>query len=171
MYYAGIGSEVVANEYHELIKQFAVILSQNGYILRCGGELGTSDLFEIGCDSINGKKEVYLPWKKFNNKSSKRIVRMHDAFVIAKRHCADWSCLSPGVKKQLARNVHKVLGGNLKFPSSFILCYYSTRGYDINVNHVLAIANEYNIPVFNIGVYTDLNTCIDDFIQFVNSVN
>lgn len=170
MYYAGVGSENVPSEYHELIKQFAIILSQNNYILRCGGEIGTSDLFEIGCDSVNGKKEVYLPWKKFNNKSSKRIVRMHEAFVIAKNNYPNWSSLTPGMKKQLARNVHKVLGGNLKFPSSFILCFHTTKEYDLNVSHVLNIANSYNIPIFNIGDYDNLNYCIDSFIQFVSNI-
>jgi len=170
MYYAGIGSIDVPSKYHDLIKQFAIILSQNGYILRVSGENGSSHLFEEGCDEVHGKKEIYLPWKKYNGRSSRRIVKMHDAFVIAKKYHPNWSSLSPGGKKQMARYTHLVLGGNLKIPSSFVLCYFPS-GIDCDsTNQVLRVANGYNVPIFNIGSYDDLNDCITAFSEFISKL-
>lgn len=60
------------------------ILAKKNFILRSGGASGADSAFENGCDIQNGKKEIYLPWKNFNNNSSKLYYISDKAKQIAK---------------------------------------------------------------------------------------
>ena len=70
-YYTGIGSRNIPDTYFNLIVVIAEYMAKQGYILRSGGADGSDTAFEIGCDKVNGKKEIYLPWKSFNKNKSK----------------------------------------------------------------------------------------------------
>lgn len=170
MYYTGVGSKEVPVVYHDLMIQLAQVLSQNNYILRSGGEDGSDTLFEQGCDLVNGKKEIFIPWRGFNGRKSIKIVSAHKAFVIAKKYYPSWTSLNPNTRKMMARISHQVLGNDLKSPSSFVLCYIPNSEIESEIGQAIRIAKDLKIPIFNISRYLDLTKCIDDFIVFLNSV-
>ena len=63
-------------------------LAESRYILRSGGAKGADTAFETGCDLVNGKKEIYLPWKNFNGNSSDLydLPLFKDAMEISKKY-------------------------------------------------------------------------------------
>lgn len=124
--YAGIGSRSTPTEIQHLIYQIAKSLAKSGFILRSGGAQGADRAFERGCDYVNGKKEIYLPWPGFENSKSTLVVNNPKSFEIAEKYHPYWHNLSPGARKLQARNSHQVLGHDLSSASNFIICY--TKG-------------------------------------------
>ena len=112
---------------------------------------------EKGCDMINGKKEIYLPWKRFNSSSSSLIVSDERAFEIAKKYHPYWDNLKDGAKKLQARNSHQVLGLDLHTPSSFVICWTKDGKGGGGTGQALRIAKDYHIPIFDAGAYQDVN--------------
>jgi len=121
-YYAGIGSRKTPIKIQEKMTEYAYELEKLGYILRSGGAEGADLAFEIGVQK-DDMKEIYLPWKDFNNNKSKYYNITKKAFELGKEYHKGWSYLKPGAKKLMARNGYQVLGYDLKTPSNFILCW------------------------------------------------
>ena len=113
MYYTGIGSRETPEEVLSLFVIVGEFLAKKGYILRSGSAQGADRAFEVGCDKVKGKKEIYLPWRRFEGSNSNLIVKNTKAFDIAKRFHPYWHNLSNGAKKLQARNSHQVLGQDL----------------------------------------------------------
>lgn len=167
VYYAGIGSRKTPYEYIELFKRVASYLTTQNAILRSGGAEGADKAFEIGCDMKNGKKEIYLPWKYFNNSPSELIVTNPSAFEIAKQFHPNWNYLSQGAKKLQARNSHQVLGIDLKTPSKFIICWTENGKGGGGTGQALRIARNYDIPCFDCGNYDDIDKCRIELFEFL----
>ena len=70
MWYAGIGSRKAPKEAIDRMAELAEELAGKGYTLRSGGAGGADKAFEKGCDAVDGKKEIYLPWEGFNGSKS-----------------------------------------------------------------------------------------------------
>ena len=70
MFYTGIGSRKTPKTILKLFTEVAIYLSKQGYILRSGGAKGADQAFERGA----AKKEIYLPWRNFENNKSNLIV-------------------------------------------------------------------------------------------------
>jgi len=121
--YTGIGSRETPSDITCLFEKIGMFLANKGFILRSGHAQGADIAFEKGCDKLNGIKEIYLPWKNFENSDSNLIVKDIKAFELAKKVHPNWDRLSDGVKKLQARNTHQVLGMDLNNPSKFILCW------------------------------------------------
>lgn len=168
IYYAGIGSRETPRQYIELFKRVGKYLATQGLTLRSGGANGADLAFEIGCDMVNGKKEIYLPSLGFNNSTSKLVVSKKEAYDIAKYYHPQWSILKPYAKKLQARNSHQVLGEDLNTPSSFIICWTRNGNGQGGTGQALRIARDKNIPIFDCGHYNDINECrkaLFDFLQ------
>jgi hypothetical protein len=157
IYYTGIGSREIPDVYKEIVRYIATDLAMKGCVLRSGGADGSDLNFEFGCDAGNGEKEIYLPWKGFNESQSKLIVSKKEAFDIAKKYHPAWNKLTQGARKLHARNVHQVLGMNLDRPSNFVICYTKDGKGQGGTGQALRIAKAYGILIFDIGCYTDLN--------------
>ena len=83
--YTGIGSRETPIH---ILNFFVVIgnyLASEGYTLRSGHAPGADQAFEEGCDQVNGKKEIYLPWPNFEGSDSELILRMGWAFKTAEK--------------------------------------------------------------------------------------
>ena len=117
MYYAGIGSRETPQEVLDSFIRIGKYLANEGYTLRSGGAEGADLAFERGADSINGNKEIYLPWKRFGNSESNLVVSDGAAFEIAAKYHPYWNNLKTTSKKLQARNSHQVLGKDLNTPS------------------------------------------------------
>jgi len=149
--YTGIGSRDISEEVSILFKGLGKFFAKN-YILRSGGADGSDKAFEIGCDSKDGQKEIYIPWKNFNDSNSSLYNISEQAEEIAAKFHPYWNNLKQGAKKLHTRNVFQILGQDLKTPTSFILCY--TKGGKMvgGTAQALRIAEAYNIPIMNYGL-------------------
>jgi len=146
-YYAGIGSretpEAIIKQFQNLAEQLAKL----GYCLRSGGADGADTAFEVGCDRVEGEKQIFLPWKKFNGNKSNYFEPPEKAFEIAEQYHPGWQHLKQGAKRLHARNSQQVLGPNLDEPADFVVCY--TNKNKGGTLQALRIAYCYKIPVFN----------------------
>jgi hypothetical protein len=134
----------------------AGILYLKRYILRSGGAEGADTAFERGVDIVVSAgligKEIYVPWKGFRNNHKDDITEIRiTAFVIAQGIHPNWKGLSDGAKKLHARDIHQVLGRDLKTPSKFLICW-TMNGEDIGgTRTAIKCARNNKIPVYNLG--------------------
>ena len=145
-YYAGIGSRETPIELKETIKTIVQFLNEKNYTLRSGGANGADSFFE----EFALKKEIFLPWRGFNNNNSLLFEPTTEAFLTAERYHPRFKSLSFGAKKLMARNCHQVLGLDLKTPVEFIVCWTKNGTINGGTGQALRIAQEYKIPVYNL---------------------
>lgn len=108
-------------------------MSEKGYTLRSGGADGADLSFELGASS----KEIWVPWPKFNWKSAEALgiplpreefTPLSGAFTTAALLHPNWAACNYAAKKLHARNVHQVLGKDLKTPSDVVFYWTNTGG-------------------------------------------
>jgi hypothetical protein len=137
----------------------AAKLADLGYTLRSGGAYGADTAFEVGCDSVGGAKEIFLPWMGFNHNTSQLFNIPDRAFVIAESlYPFGWTWLAQSVKKLMARNVLQILGTTLDNPVVFVLCWTPdgcTSDKDRTkrtggTGQAISLASIMDIPVFNL---------------------
>ena len=167
IYYAGIGSRNTPEEILDVFKSIGSYLATQGMILRSGAADGADHAFEMGCDTMKGQKEIYLPWKGFNHSSSNLIVSEGKAFEIAEKYHPYWSNLKDGAKKLQARNSHQVLGQDLNTPASFIICYTKNGKGEGGTGQSLRIAKDYGIPIFDAGTYNTVEKFKNELWKFL----
>ena len=161
MWYAGIGSRKTPKVVVHRMMELAAELSGKGYTLRSGGANGADTAFEQGCDAVEGKKEIYLPWEGFNDSKSELYScynSMHR--VTAQRiYGPRWDHIRDSVKKLMTRNVAQVMGlDNVDVEySEFVICWtpdgcekakHRTRETG-GTGQAIALANDLRIPVYN----------------------
>jgi len=153
-YYTGIGSRNISDEISEEMTEIAQILSKNGYTLRSGGAEGSDTAFEKGAGD---NKEIYLPWKGFNNNESMLYNISYQALELASEIHKNWKYLTPPVRKLMARNCYQVLGEDLQTPSDFVVCW-TKDGCETNdkrtqktsgTGQAISLADKNNIKVYN----------------------
>jgi hypothetical protein len=158
MHYCGIGSRSIPKLVSKDMEQFAIIAASKGWILRSGGATGSDSSFEKGCDKFGGSKEIYLPWVRYNDNTSRYVNPTTEAHDIARLIHPIYNKLSPAVKLLVARNCHLVLGLDLNDPVEFVICYtpdcvehYSkcTR-FTGGTGTAISLASKQMIPIFNI---------------------
>lgn len=163
--YAGIGSRKTPDNIMPLMQHIAARLEANGYRLNSGGAEGADQAFAKGCTN----KVVYIPWLGFNDSIDGVVACGYEALELASKYHPAWGKLSQGAKKLMARNMHQILGDDLKTQVDFVLCWTpdgaetktgcGTGGTGQAIR--LAIAN--NIPVFNL-LNTDALTRLQQLI-------
>ena len=170
--YTGIGARDTSESVLKLFTSVATYLAKNYYTLRSGGAIGADSAFERGCNKIIGKKEIYLPWRGFSNSDSSFIVSQNEAYKIAEKYHPAWNRLSPVVKKLMARNSHQILGLDLKTPTDFVICFTKGGAVVGGTAQALRIAMDYNIPVFNAGLYKSIEVTREELkLFFIKNTN
>lgn len=161
-YYTGIGSRKTPEYILKVMTEYARKLDISGYTLRSGGAKGADTAFSNG--STN--KQIFLPWKGFNNLESEYTSASDKAFEIASKVHPAWNRCSRGAKLLHARNIHQVLGPNLKENSDFVICW-TEGGKDIGgTATAIKLAKHLGIKVYNLG--NDLS--MDEFELFMETV-
>ena len=158
-YYAGIGSRDIPLEIYQYFEKLGKWFAAKGFVLRSGHAKGSDQAFEKGCDKVKGKKEIYVPWKNFEDSTSNLVVVNPLAFDIARKYHPRWHTLHQGAKKLQARNSHQVLGKDLKTAnifSKFIVCYTPNGLGSGGTGQAIRIAKGYGIPVFDVGKYSNI---------------
>ena len=159
-YYTGIGSRIIP----KYIEDFFIILGEwfakKGYCLRSGHADGSDKAFELGCDKVHGKKEIYLPWKGFNDSISNlyldNMEYKFEAEKIAKIYHPYWFNLKQGAKRLQSRNSFQVLGQDLNTPCDFIICYTKNGKGQGGTGQAIRIAKDKYVPVFDCGKYDNI---------------
>lgn len=169
-YYAGIGSRETPKKICDILTQIATQLESEEYILRSGGANGADLAFEKGVDKL---KEIFIPWKGFNNSNSNLFNIPDKAMEISAKFHPYWNNLKPTVKKLMARNAQQVLGKNLDSPSEFVICWTSDGCNSAKKRNILttggtgqaiSIADANNIIIYNLANKADYDYCINRFL-------
>jgi hypothetical protein len=161
MIYTGIGSRTTPHKIQANMELIATILGHARCVLRSGGAEGADKAFERGCDAIGGEKEIYLPWRNFNNNPSPLFDIPNLAYELAADvYGPSWKHIKRTTKMFMARNTQQVLGKNLDSPTDFVVCWTkdgcnsrSTRTSKTGgTGQAIALASDLNIPIFNLNV-------------------
>ncbi len=155
-YYTGVGSRDIPPDIYIYFEKLGTWFARKGYILRSGHAKGSDKAFEKGCDKVHGKKEIYIPWRNFEDSDSNLIVKDPAAFEIAAKYHPKWRTLGQGARKLQARNSHQVLGQNLTTPSEFVVCYTLNGLGSGGTGQAKRIAEGYHIPTFDVGYYSSI---------------
>lgn len=170
--YAGIGSRETPKEILGVMSALAEELAQQGWTLRSGHADGADLAFELGAIKANGPKEIYLPWRKFNNSPTFYDPEYIDqpscvALAIASDFHPAWESCTSAAKMLHARNVHQILGEELDCLASMVICWTKDGKLVGGTSQALRIATHYGIPIFNLGS-SDVTT--DDILNFAASI-
>jgi len=174
IYYAGIGSRQTPEEVLKIMDQLGYILAKKGFILRSGAAEGADSSFEKGCDRANGKKEIYLPWKGFNNSQSDMFYDNLPSIAeeIAFQYHPNLYKCTFGVIKMMTRNTCQVLGKDCKTKSNFIICYCevdSNGNEKGGTSQAIRVAKDKQIPIFNLFYKEKLNELKEYIKELENS--
>ena len=153
IYYAGIGSRNCPENIANAIDKISGILAKKGFILRSGGAGGCDEAFEIGCDKFGGKKQIFLPWKNFNNNKSTLYTQPAWAEEVAFYfHPYINQNSKQSIIKLMSRNSMQILGPDNKENehSKFVVCYTQDGEDSGGTGQALRIAKSFHIPVFNL---------------------
>ena len=163
-YFTGIGSRQTPPEVCDWFTDFSYYVTNSNvaYTLRSGGADGADKAFEKRAIY----SEIYVPWLGFNGSKS-TLLPTTEAFEIASVIHPVWNKLSDAAKKLHARNIHQVLGKDLKTPSQFVLCW-TVGGETVGgTATAIKVANKYDVPVFNAGKYDNVLTMSEACIDFL----
>jgi len=175
MIYTGIGNRrFVPGQVIRSMIWLAEVMSDRGYTLRSGAAYGSDAAFEEGCDNVKGQKEIYLPWKGFNDHQSELYEPPKRAFDLAKEHHPYWNRLSQTEKCFHARNTQQVLGELVYEPSDFVLCWTpdgcesdETRTKETGgTGQAISVASTRGIPVFNLKN----DDAMDRLVEFLKEI-
>ena len=170
LYYTGIGSRETPRDFCKIFARCARYLQKQGVVLRSGAAEGADEAFESGAGKL---KEIYLPWKNFNENRSKLVLEdmenKDEAIELAKKFHPNWNSLTNGAKSLQARNSYQVFGKDLNTPSMFVVCW-TKKGFGVGgTGQALRIARENNIPVFDAGVFDDAEEMEDALKMFIKN--
>ena len=147
MIYTGIGSRDTPTGVLRMMTKIAQGLAKtDDAILRSGGAKGADSAFEDGAD----KKEIYLPWKGFNDNDSPLFDITNEAYEMAKHYHPAWNRCSSAARKFHARNCYQVLGKDLDTPTDLVICWTPGGKITGGTGQALRIALDYNININNL---------------------
>jgi hypothetical protein len=155
-FYTGVGSREIPEDIEESIVKIAEFLAKKGYTLRSGAADGADAAFERGCDKVNGAKEIYLPWKGFNNHKS-LLSHIPACWPVAAQIHPNWKNLDCNARCLHARNCNQVLGKDLLSPSAFLIAYTEDGIIQGGTATAIRLAKQHGIPVFNLGFKNGLD--------------
>lgn len=123
IYFAGIGSRETPEDIGVKQRKIARALATYGIILRSGGADGADSNFEEGYIDVNGKMEIWLPWKGFNGRKGNKYLPTPKHYAVAMTLHPAWVYLKRGPQALHARNVGQVAGMDTETPVAFVLCW------------------------------------------------
>jgi hypothetical protein len=165
-YYTGVGSRTCPQDVCEAMTKIAAILEEREYILRSGAADGADTAFELGVKS-HLNKEIYLPWQGFNGHESFLFETRDEAFKIVRDIVDHYGSINRASQKLHARNAHQVLGGDLKSPSDFIICWTPQGKLVGGTATAITLARNNSIPIYNLGNPGFRQMSLNDFIEYI----
>lgn len=162
--YTGIGSRKTPRPSLQAMKTIAERLNSTGFTLRSGGAGGADSAFETGAGEL---KEIFLPWRGFNDHLSNRYNIPAEATALASQIHPAWHACSQGAQKLHARNIQQVLGQDLQSPSLFVIFWAPEKNGEPQGGTATAVrlAKSKGIPVFNL-----LNHSTEEVLQEISKL-
>ena len=149
--YAGIGSRKTPLPILYVMQDFAKAVGSFS-IMRSGGAEGADSAFEFGATLGNGLKEIFLPWKGFNDRTDAMLHEpTQNAMEIAEHYHPRWRYISQGAKKLHGRNTHQVLGADCETPVDMIVCWTQGAKGGGGTGQALRIAQDRGIEVWDLA--------------------
>lgn len=164
MIYTGVGSRETPSDILRVIEKLAANFGKKGHTLRSGGAEGADSSFELGCRSVAGSMEIYLPWYKFNGNRSPLFTITEEAYKIASRIHPCWEACTPAARKLHARNCYQVLGRNLNQPSDLLICWTKNGQSVGGTRTAIELAKEHKIPIVNLANKETVQWIIKEFL-------
>lgn len=152
--YAGMSNPDTPETVTAQMKRLATYLEEQGYTLRTNGGKGGEEAFEQGVE----RKEIHLPWKRFNDRDSKFNRTSDEAKAVIRQFAPSFDTLKPAVQTIVASKAHVILGKDLQNPVKFLVCW-SQDGAESSsekspktgyIGVAIALASSLKIPVFNL---------------------
>lgn len=175
-YYAGIGSRNTPVEIIEIMTNVAATLEKAGYILRSGGAKGSDVAFESGV-LIESNKEIYLPWRGFNDSTSELYLdnikesQYTAAYLMAENFYHSKLSKAPdNTIKYMTRNSFQVMGRDFINPSEFIICWTKDGKDSGGTGQAIRIAKFYKIPVFNLKNVIDREQLSNKLLEIKDAI-
>lgn len=173
--YAGIGSRYITETTAANMQSLGYLLAMLGVTLRSGAADGSDAAFEQGCDSLNGPKEIFLPWRRFKEHPSPLFTITDKAYKTAQKYYKfdNWYSCKDLTKRFLARDCQQVSGQNLDDFVDFVVCYtrdgcehHDDRTRDTGgTGQAISYASLNNVPVFNLHN----KDRFDDLAEFIRT--
>lgn len=171
MIITGVGSRHITDEGKNRIIEVCKYLNNSNNIIRSGGADGSDTIFEENLN--NCIKEIFLPWKGFNNNPSPYYNMINEAYSLASTIHPYYFRLKTGSKKLHARNMCQVLGYNLDKPSDILICWTKDGCYNEHSSTIdtggtrsaIVLADRYNIPIYNLNIDEHYNFLINYLSQ------
>ncbi len=156
--YAGVGSRQTPDDVLEKMREFAYHAAKRGWVLRSGAAEGADHAFEQGCDDAQGKKEIFLPWPRFNGHQSHLATPSDGAVRVASEIHPTWKFLRKPAQMLVARNMHQVMGPQMREAVVCLVCWTpdgceSFKTYSRatgGTGTAIALASLNNVPIFNL---------------------
>ena len=158
VFYTGIGSRETPSPIMAVMTELAEALQERGWILRSGGADGADLAFEKGAGT---RKNIFIPWKGFNDSLSPYYNIPDKAFEVAAKIHPAWDKLGQGAKRLHARNIMQVTGMNLKVKSKFIVCWTKGGKYKGGTATAMKLADMLKIKVFNL-----FNDKVEEILEY-----
>ena len=156
------GTDGVPDDVLDKMLSISKVLMKSGFMLRFNGETEGFNTKILDIDIA--RVETYLPWKTFNKDNislTPKMVRPNeDAYHTAAYYHKKFKELPNSARAILARDVHVLLGENVKNPIKLLLCYSSDGAESIKeinfkvtgyIGFSIMICDAMGIPVFNLG--------------------
>lgn len=164
-FYAGIGSRETPENFLRCFQKIGQEMAKQGYVLRSGGAEGADAAFELGCTSVNGRKEIYLPWPRFNGSKSTLHHVCGRAQAMAEKLHPAWERCSDGARKLLSRNIYQVLGVNLNTPVELVICWTDHPLGSGGTALPMRLARERSIPIYNFSEPGDVAKFCEKYFE------
>lgn len=161
--YAGIGARKTPDLIITAMNHIGRQLSEQGWLLRSGNARGADQAFQKGTIGINSR-EIHLPWDGYNygrieNPSFLVPVPSPEMLDIAARHHPMWDVkrrdgtpiLTDEMKMFMIRNVTIIRGADLNTPAAMVICWTPAAAITGGTGHALKVAQEADIPIFNLA--------------------
>lgn len=156
-FYTGVGSRETPEAVLQIMERIGAAMARKGWTLRSGAADGADAAFERGCDSVDSQlKEIFLPWKNFNNHPSP-LYEVRDKALLERAELIisvihpRWKFLTFGAKKLHTRNVFQVLGQDLEEPSEVVFCWTKNGKAVGGTATAINLAGQRDISVINLA--------------------
>jgi hypothetical protein len=172
--YAGIGSRETPLETLAIMKKLAGLLEREGWLLRSGGADGADTAFEQGVMDAR-HRAIFLPGHWFNERKagsggfydSTKLPSWEEALETVDRFHPASNNLSPFARKLMARNAMQILGPSLDRPADLVITWTEMGLRKGGTGQALRIAEEYGVPIINLGALQYQNMTENSLIQKV----
>ena len=164
--YAGLGSRKTPNDILIVMEKTAEVLAESNHLLRTGACKGADQAFVKGAINANGNFKLYLPWENYEKQWVDSVREYH---CIVKTLNSKWDGMAYYSVNKYHPASEKLSEGGIKLHArnylivkfvDFIICWTPNGKVTGGTGQALRIAKTENIPVYNLGKPSCLNTFV-----------